>query len=91
MALTDAALLDIVRRLRSYVVTVDNIHFILDSLKEIDDVTIVKQTMELSEQAPIVNTKVSQLLRQIENSKTYRMMLHKFNLEHTEDKGDIDV
>jgi DNA-binding transcriptional MerR regulator len=91
MALTDAALLDIVRRLRSYVVTVDNIHFILDSLKEIDDVTIVKQTMELSEQAPIVNTKVSQLLRQIENSKTYRNMLHKFNLEHTEDKGDTDV
>ena len=85
MPLTNAELLDIVRRLRNYMSTIDNIHTTLNSVLQIDDVTISTKTSALLSTVAGTNAQIAQLLRQIEASKSYRDMAKKFNIKEEED------
>lgn len=79
--ITHAELLDVVRRLRSYVATIDNIHQVFYIVNDIDDTTIRDNATKLLADIPAFNTRVSKLLKQIEASKQYRDMAKKFNME----------
>jgi hypothetical protein len=86
MAISDAEILDIVRRLRSYMTTLDNCHLVINGLTNIDDTVICANVEELLPELLSTNKKVSSTLKLIENSKAYRDMLKKFNLK--EELGD---
>ena len=81
MSISNAELLDIIRRLRSYVATLDNIHSVLNIAKESDDVQVAMAAKDLIDHTPPVATKVSMLLRKIESSKAYREVVRSFNLK----------
>lgn len=86
--LEDADLLDSVRRLRSYMATLDNVHHVLTQVQLMDDPTVQSQATQLLNDTPDVNMRVSQLLRSIENSKQYRNMVKKYNINlDEEDNG----
>lgn len=90
MKLSDADLLDIVRRMRTYMATVDNIHSVLNIAQDVDDPVIVKQIQTLLVDIPPINLKVAQVLRAIEACRPYRDMIKKFNIkEEDEDDGDV--
>jgi DNA-binding transcriptional MerR regulator len=86
--LEDAELLDVVRRLRSYMITIDNVHHVLGQSQLMDDDTIKQQSASLLVDAPELNTRVSALLRSIEASKQYRSMVKKYNLTEEMDEED---
>jgi hypothetical protein len=82
--LTDADILDIVRKLRTYTSLLDNCHQVLDNLSYIGDIQI---SSSVSEVLPdIINTtkKISTVLKLLENSKNYKDMVKHFNT------GDLD-
>lgn len=84
-ALTDAELLDSVRRLRSYMITMDNVHHVLNQVESIDDPTVSKLASATILDVPTINTKVSLMLRTIEASKQYRDMLKKYNMKEEDE------
>jgi hypothetical protein len=78
--ITDADILDIVRKLRTYTSSLDNCHQVLDSLVYIGDAQI---SSGVSEVLPdIINTtkKISVILKLLENSRNYRDMIKHFNI-----------
>lgn len=83
--LEDAELLDAVRRVRSYMITIDNVHHVLTKLQLMDDKVIVDQSMSLLGDAPDLNMRISLLLRSVESSKQYRAMIRKFNINEEEE------
>lgn len=80
MALSNAELLDSVRRLRTYMITMDNVHHVLTQAEGMDDDTVAEMAKTLLVEAPAMNAKVSLLLRTIEATKQYRDMLKTYNL-----------
>lgn len=88
MPISDADLLDAVRRLRSYMSTMDNVHGVLNMVQDMDDQAIVKPIQSLIIDVPPVNLRIAHTLRAIENSRQYRDMTKKFNLQQDEDNGD---
>lgn len=90
MALADSDLLDVVRRLRSYMATMDNVHNTLNLVQEMDDEQIKKDAKSLLLDVPGVNTRVSMLLRTIESSRAYRDMVKKFNMQQEQESEEED-
>lgn len=91
MAIPDSDLLDVVRRLRSYMSTMDNVHNTLNMAQEIEDDQIRRDSKSLLLDIPTLNTRVSTLLRTIESSRSYRDMIKKFNMkqeQETEEEED---
>lgn len=88
MSLSDADLLDIVRRLRLYMSTIDNVHQALNLAQDMDDEKIVKEIKSLIIDIPSLNLRVSGVLRNIENTRAYRDMLRKFSARHNEDEEE---
>ena len=84
MSLSNSELLDAVRRLRSYMSTLDNIHCVLSSVKNMDDVNITAAANDLLSIVPDINMKVSKLLRLIESSRSYRDMAKQFRMTNEE-------
>lgn len=79
MTITDAELLDIVRRLRTYVSSMDNVHHILTTIGKFDDVVpmdITPLTTDISN----INARVIKLLKAIESSRAYKDMVVKFTM-----------
>lgn len=85
MSISNAELLDIIRRLRSYTATLDNVHSVLNIAKESDDTQVAAAAKSLMEHTPPVATMVSMLLRKIESSKAYREVVREFNLKEKEE------
>jgi hypothetical protein len=79
--ITDADILDIVRKLRTYTSLLDNCHCVLDSLSYVGNAQISEGVADVL--PDIINTtqKISLVLKNIENSKNYRDMLKHFNRE----------
>lgn len=80
MPISDADILDIVRRLRVYMITLDNCHLVADHLTDIEESDIKRQLMDTIFSISETNQKLSQTLKLIENSKSYREMAKKFNI-----------
>lgn len=80
MSLPDAELLDVVRRLRGYMTTMDNVHHMLNLAQEMDDPAVIKQAQSLQVDIPTINLRVAQTLRAIEGSRQYRDMVKKFHI-----------
>jgi hypothetical protein len=85
--LSDAEILDVVRRIRTYLATMDNCHLVLGLAQNIDDKNIVDQVTKLAPDLINVGGRMSQVLRQIETSKPYREMLKKFNIKEEDEDG----
>jgi hypothetical protein len=79
-SVSDAELLDVVRRLRQYLVTLDNCQFMSDQLSKIDDETVRNNISALVPGMTETSQKVNTLLKSIETSKPYRNMTRHFNL-----------
>lgn len=87
MKLSDADLLDIVRRLRSYMSATDNVHNTLNMAQDIDDPTVIKQIQSLLVDIPPVTLRCAQALRGIEATRQYRDMTKKFNITDEDEDG----
>lgn len=81
MPIPNAELLDIIRKLRTYTATLDNVHNVLRTTKESDDQQIVDMATELLNITPQIATKTAMLLRKIESSKSYREIVKTFNIK----------
>jgi hypothetical protein len=88
MPVSDAELLDTVRRLRTYMTTIDSCHMVFSKGSEIGDSVIESSITTLLPELFKTGQKISQTLKLIENSKSYRDMLRKFNMK--EDEGEED-
>lgn len=84
MALTNAEMLDIVRRMRTYMSALDNCHLLVNGLSDIDDATIKTNVSALLPDMFSLNKRISTALKLIENSKGYREMLKSFNIKEDE-------
>lgn len=80
-SISDAEILDVVRRLRSYMSVLDNCHLVGNGLLKINDTSIKSSIEVLLPELLAVSKKTSVTLKLIENSKFYRDMVKKFNLE----------
>lgn len=86
MAVTDADILDSVRRLRTYMMTLDNSHLVLNGLASIEDEAIANEVKEVLPVIQGTALRISKVLKAVEASKGYRDMLKKFNMkEETEE------
>ncbi len=74
---SDANLLDIVRRLRTYMSTLDNCHLAIIQTRELDDemVEIADSTVE---SVRIAASKISNILKVIESTRQYKEMVRKY-------------
>ena len=88
--ISDADLLDTVRRLRTYMTTIDSCHMVFSKGSEIGDSMIESSITTLLPELFKTGQKVSQTLKLIENSKLYRDMLRKFNMKEDEDDNGDD-
>ena len=79
MPISDSELLDIVRRLRSYIATTDNVHYIANASRKLDDISLSTDIVELLSDIQKTNMRIIKLLRKIESDKQYRAMLKKYN------------
>lgn len=82
----DSEVLDTVRKLRNYIVNVDNTHLILTKLDKFNDVVISETASALMPELISVNSKISALLKQIEISRPYKDMAKRFNIEVSNDE-----
>lgn len=89
MAISDAELLDTVRRLRTYMTTIDGCHVVFGKMPNIGDATILSGISSLLPELFKTGQKISQNLKLIENSKQYRDLLRKFHMEDV--KGEENV
>ncbi len=74
-------LLDVVRKLRSYISTLDNSHLTFESLKDIDDINISSLSPTLQKELINISSKLSSALKTIENTKQYKEMVKHYNME----------
>lgn len=85
MPLSDPDLLDVVRRLRQYMSSLDNTQAVLESLSNIDDKQVVDATFTLIPRIVNITDDISSTLKIVEGSRQYREMAKKFNLEDEDD------
>ncbi len=83
--LPDSEILPCVRRLRSYLATVDNSHWVLEQAELIEDKGVAELISQLKPDIISVGQRMSQVLRLIETSKPYRDMVKKYNLKEEEE------
>ncbi len=79
--ITDADMLDTVRKLRSYMSTLDNVHQVLGNMEYIGDSAISGSVTTLLPQVINTGKQISITLKLIENSKNYRDMLKNYNMD----------
>lgn len=80
MSVTDAEILDTVRRLRSYMITLDNCHLVINGLSNIEDKTICTSIENILPDIIATSKKISVILKTVETSRLYRNMLKNFNM-----------
>jgi len=80
-SISDAELLDVVRRLRQYLVALDNCQFMSEQLSRIDDGIVRTNISTLIPTMTETSRMVNILLKNIEASKPYRNMTKHFNLK----------
>lgn len=85
MAVTNAEILDIVRRLRTYMMTLDNSHLVLNGLASIEDEIIANEVKDVLPVVQGTALKISKVLKAVEASKGYRDMLKTFNMPNDEE------
>lgn len=86
-SITDADILDTVRRLRTYMSTLDNCHQVLGNMEYIGDAAISGNVRTLLPEVISTSKKISVTLKLIENSKSYRDMLKNFNMDDDLDEN----
>ena len=79
--ITNADILDTIRRLRTYMSTLDNCHQVLGNIIYIGDAQISDTVTNLLPKIIGTTKEISVALKLIENSKSYRDMLKNFNME----------
>ena len=84
--ITDADMLDTVRKLRSYMSTLDNVHQVLGNMEYIGDSLISGSVTTLLPQVINSGKQISITLKLIENSKNYRDMLKNYNMDGVDDE-----
>lgn len=84
-SITDADILDTVRRLRAYMSTLDNCHQVLGNMVYIGDAQISGTVTSLLPKVINTSKEISITLKLIENSKSYRDMLKNFNMDEDSD------
>lgn len=84
----DADLLDLVRKMRQYMTTLDGCHMALDIAAGIEELAIKKDATAMQSEVVAVAKKTSELLKKIESTKQYRDMLRKYNMSDTNEEED---
>jgi hypothetical protein len=79
-SITDADILDTVRRLRTYMSTLDNCHQVYSNMAYVGDAQISTTVQVLLPKIISVGKEISIALKLIENSKSYRDMVKNFNM-----------
>jgi hypothetical protein len=82
--MTDAEILEIVRRLRTYMSTYDNCFQTLSSVAYIGDAQISANVKILLPKIISTAKEISNTLKQIEGSRGYKDMLRHFNMEEVQ-------
>jgi hypothetical protein len=80
-SITNADILDAVRRLRSYMSTLDNCHQVLENMKYIGDAAISSSIYALMPEVIDTSKKISATLKLIETGRQYRDMLKTYNMD----------
>lgn len=86
--ITDPDLLDIVRRLRNYMVAFDNVNVVLEKTLDIDDATISDPIHQLIPDVVSSARNISAVLKKIESSRQYRDLVKRYNLEEEQDENE---
>ena len=79
--ITDADVLDTVRRLRTYMSAIDNCHQVYSNMAYIGDAQISSAIQTLLPKIVSTGKEISITLKLIENSRSYRNMLRNFNMD----------
>lgn len=85
--LSDPDLLDVTRKLRSFMTTFDNIHILLEKVSKIEDSSVTDPVYSVTPEVVTTAQKVSTVLKKLESSKQYREMIKRYNIQ---DEGGDD-
>jgi cell fate (sporulation/competence/biofilm development) regulator YmcA (YheA/YmcA/DUF963 family) len=80
---TETDVIDMVKRLRTHINALDNIHWLASKLEYIQDEAVQKSILNTMSAADSSANVAAELLRDIENSDTYRDILLKYTTELT--------
>jgi hypothetical protein len=80
LVVSDADLLDIVRRLRTYMSTMDNCHLTILQAKNVDN-EIGQMVDETIESVRCAAGEISNILKVIESTKQYKEMVKKYTIK----------
>lgn len=76
----DVDMIDVIRRLRQQLATLDTCDWLVDKVKHVEDPVINTLSSEVYARINHASTTLSILLRHLENSKTYRDILKKYKI-----------
>lgn len=81
MSISDADLLDSVRKMRKIMHNMDNSHVTLGKISSIEDHLVAQSILAVMPDILSVSNKLYSTLKAIENSVLYKDMIKKFNLK----------
>ena len=87
MAITDADILDVIRKLRLNLAALDNNHHLMNMLFTLDDQAIILEAKSIQPDIAALAQRLSVLLRNIEATKSFKLMVKNYNIQEEEDNA----
>ena len=85
MTIENSDLLDVVRKLRTYMSQTDGLHKSIETLDTFDDKSVRDELNPTLQSVYSLGKNLSVVLKHIENSKQFREMLKSYNMEQEEE------
>jgi hypothetical protein len=78
MQVSDADILDVVRKLRQYTNSLDNVHWLIAKIEAINDPQLSALANKVMLQVDEAGAQAANLLKHVEGNKTYRDIVKKY-------------
>lgn len=83
---SNAIMLDVVRKIRSYMSVLDAAHLAAETAKDINDPAITTEAQTLQSSIEALNTNISRFLKTLEGSRIYKDMVLSYNIDDNDDE-----
>jgi hypothetical protein len=90
-AISEVDLLDVVRRLRGHINSLDNSHLLSEKLNQFGDQALTIMAERLANDINNVAASGANLLKHIENSPQFRQLVKKYRPERSEQESDEET
>lgn len=82
---SEVDLIDVVRKLRGYINTLDNTHLLTLTLKQFDDPALTNMAERVAVDVDNVASSAANLLKHVESSTQYRAIIKRYTPNRTEE------